>query len=138
MLLAGQGGAATLQYTPTSTVTGQTVFNPITLTPPGGVPVDLAPDVSSGEIAGLLQFRDVQAPQAAEQLGELTSQIADQLNPVSNGYSASPPPSTLTGQPIGLDLPSAISGFTGTTNIVITNSPGSFRRRCRSTSAPEP
>ena len=43
---------------------------------------------------------------------------------MSNSYSAVPPPSTLTGQPIGLDLPSAISGFTGTTNIVITNSSG--------------
>jgi len=38
---------------PTSTVTGQTVFKPITLTPSGGVPVDLSQHVSSGEIAGL-------------------------------------------------------------------------------------
>lgn len=123
LLLAGDG-AATLQYTPTNTVTGQTVFNAITLTPPGGVPVDLSQHVSSGEIAGLLQLRDVQAPQAAEQLGELTSQIADQLNKASNASSAAPPPATLTGQPIGLDLPSAISGFSGTTNILITNSAG--------------
>ena len=42
VLLAGQGGAATLQYTPATTVTGQTVFNPITVTPPGGVPVNLS------------------------------------------------------------------------------------------------
>jgi len=124
LLLAGDGGAATLQYTPAATVTGQTGFNPITLTPPGGVSVDLSQHVSSGAIAGLLQLRDVQAPQAAEQLGELTSQIADQLNKASNASSAVPPPSTLTGQPIGLDLPSAVSGFTGTTNILITDSAG--------------
>ena len=125
VLLAGENGAATLQYTPATTVTGQTVFNPITVTPPGGQPVDLSQqDITSGQIAGLLQFRDVQAPQAAEQLGALTSQIADQLNQVSNSYSAVPPPSTLTGQPIGLDLASAVSGFTGTTNILITNSAG--------------
>jgi flagellar hook-associated protein 1 len=125
VLLAGQGGAATLQYTPATTVNGQTVFNPITVNPPGSVPVTLSSqDLTSGQISGLMQFRDVQAPQAAEQLGQLTSGIADQLNQVSNSYSAMPPPSSLTGQPIGLDLPSAISGFTGTTNIVITNSSG--------------
>lgn len=123
VLLAGDG-AATLSYTPTQTVTGQTVFNQITLTPPGGVPVDLSQHVSGGTIAGLLQLRDVQAPQTAEQLGELTSQIADQLNKASNSYSAFPPPSSLNGQPIGLDLPSAIAGFSGKTNLVITNSAG--------------
>ncbi len=123
VLLAGDG-AATLQYTPTSTVTGQTVFSPITLTPPGGVPVDLSQHISSGEIDGLLQLRDVQAPAAAEQLGELTSQIADQFNKATNASTTFPPPSTLTGQPIGLDLTSAISGFTGKTNLVITDQSG--------------
>lgn len=123
LILAGDG-AAKLSYQATGTVTGQTVFNQITLTPPGGVPVDLSQHVSSGEIAGLLQLRDVQAPQAAEQLGELTSQVADQLNKAANSFSAFPPPQTLTGTSIGLDLPSAVSGFTGKTNIVLTDSSG--------------
>jgi flagellar hook-associated protein 1 FlgK len=123
LILAGDG-AATLSYTPTGTVTGQTAFNQITLTPPGGVAVDMSQHVSSGEIAGLLQLRDVQAPQAAQQLGELTSQVADQLNKAANASSAFPPPQTLTGTSVGLDLPSAVSGFTGKTNIVVTDSSG--------------
>ena len=122
-LLAGDG-AATLTYTPSGVVTPQTSFNQVLLTPPGGAPVDLADHISTGEIAGLLQLRDQTAPQAASQLAELTSGIADQLNKVSNANTASPPPTTLTGQNIGLDLPSAIAGFSGDTTIALVDSSG--------------
>ena len=122
-LLAGDG-AATLSYTPSGVVTPQTSFNQVLLTPPGGAPVDLADHISTGEIAGLLQLRDQTAPQAASQLAELTSGIADQLNKVSNANTASPPPPTLTGQNIGLDLPSAIAGFSGDTTIALVDSNG--------------
>ncbi len=122
-LLAGDG-AATLSYTPAGIVNGQSAFNQILLTPPGGAPEDLADHLSTGEMAGLLQLRDVEAPQASAQLAELTSNIADQLNKVSNANTASPPPTTLTGQNIGIDLTNAISGFTGKTNIAVTNSSG--------------
>ena len=122
-LLAGDG-AATLSYTPSGVVTAQTSFNQVLLTPPNGAPVDLADHISSGEISGLLQLRDQTAPQAAEQLAELTSGIADQLNKVSNANTASPPPTTLTGQNIGLDLSSAIAGFSGKTTLALTDSSG--------------
>ncbi len=127
-LLAGDG-AATLSYTPTGLVTAQTAFNQIILTPPNGAPTDLADHLSGGSIAGLLQLRDVAAPQAASQLSELVSNIADQLNKASNANTASPPPQTLTGQPIGLDLTSAISGFTGKTNISIVDSTGTVQHQ---------
>ncbi|HEY3814931.1 MAG TPA: flagellar hook-associated protein FlgK [Caulobacteraceae bacterium] len=122
-LLAGDG-AATLSYTPSGVVTSQTSFNQVLLTPPNGAAVDLADHVSSGEISGLLQLRDQTAPQAAAQLAELTSGIADQLNKVSNANTASPPPTTLTGQNIGLDLPSAVAGFSGKTTIALVDSSG--------------
>jgi flagellar hook-associated protein 1 FlgK len=123
-LLVGTGGAASLSYTPTATADGQTVFSPVTLTSPGGVSTNLENHISTGSLAGLLQLRDVLAPQAATQLGELTSQFANQLNKASNAYTAAPPPSTLTGSTQGLDLPSAISGFSGSTTLAITNSSG--------------
>ncbi len=122
-LLAGDG-AATLSYQPTGTVSAQTQFNNIILTSPGSTPQSLEPQITSGEIAGLLQLRDVQAPSVAAQLSELTTQTANALNVASNASTTAPPPATLTGQTIGLDLPSAISGFTGTTNVVLTNSSG--------------
>jgi flagellar hook-associated protein 1 FlgK len=122
-LLAGNG-AATLSYSPTGIVSGQTNFNQIILTPPGGQPTDLADHISTGEMSGLLQLRDVAAPQAAAQLAELTSNIADQLNGVANANTASPPPATLTGVNIGLDLPSAVAGFTGKTTVAIVDSTG--------------
>ncbi|HWE45363.1 MAG TPA: flagellar hook-associated protein FlgK [Caulobacteraceae bacterium] len=122
-LLAGDG-AATLTYTPSGVVTPQTSFNQVILTPPNGAPMDLTDHISGGEIAGLLQLRDQTAPQAASQLAELTSGVADQLNKVSNANTASPPPQTLTGQNVGLDLTSAISGFAGKTTIALVDSSG--------------
>jgi flagellar hook-associated protein 1 FlgK len=123
VLLAGDG-AATLSYAMTGTVTGQTNFNAVTITPPGGQPVNFADHLQSGEIEGLLQLRDQLAPQAASQLSQLVSNIADQINGVANANTASPPPQTLTGVNIGLDLPSAISGFSGKTNIDIIDGSG--------------
>jgi flagellar hook-associated protein 1 FlgK len=122
-LLAGDG-AATLSYQPTTDVSAQTQFKTIVLTSPGGTPQDLEQQITGGEIAGLLTLRDVQAPAAAAQVSELTTQTAQVLNAASNAATASPPPASLTGQPIGLDLSSAISGFSGKTNIVLTNSAG--------------
>lgn len=122
-LLAGEG-AATLSYSPIGTVTGETNFNAITLTPPGGVSVNLTDHLKSGEIYGLIQLRDQIAPQAASQLSELVSNIADQLNGAANQNTAAPPPQTLTGVNIGLDLTSAISGFSGKTNLDIVDSSG--------------
>lgn len=133
--LAGDG-AATLSYQPTTTVNGQTHFNPISLTPSGGTPVNLADHITSGEIAGLITLRDVQAPQVAAQLGELTSQVAQQLNAASNAHTTAPPPASLTGKTIGLDLASAISGFSGKTTLALTNAVGVIQHQLAITFTP--
>ena len=59
-LLAGQG-AATLSYNRAGTVTGETAFNEIWVTEPGGQKRALLDNVVSGEIKGLVELRDVEA-----------------------------------------------------------------------------
>jgi flagellar hook-associated protein 1 FlgK len=123
VLLAGDG-IAQLSYDRAGVATAQTQFNDIWITPPSGQKLALADHISSGEIKGLVDLRDKAAPQAAARLSELTSQIADQLNAAHNANAGLPPPTTLAGKSTGLDLTSAIGGFTGTTNVAIVNSSG--------------
>ena len=114
--LAGDGsGPATLKYDP-SGPTGV-----LSITNGTGVTQSFGARVGSGALAGLLQLRNVELPKLSGQLSELTSGVASQLNQISNSYSAVPPPTTMTGQNTGLDIASAVSGFTGTTTIAEVN-----------------
>ena len=120
--------ARQLVYTPAGTVTSGTEFNQITVNsvnPTSGVvaatgtPLD--PAVQSGSLAGWLTMRDQELPALASELGQLSSSVANQLNAVSNAYTAVPPPASLTGRNSGLtaaDLP----GFTGQTTFYTTDS----------------
>ena len=128
LLLAGDG-AATLAYDRAGVVTPQTQFNDIWITQPGGQPVSLTDRLQSGQLKGLIDIRDNSAPAAAARLGELTSQLADQLNAAHNAASAVPAPGTLTGKATGLDLTSAIGGFTGKTTVAVVNSSGVVQQR---------
>ena len=128
LLLAGDG-AASLSYDRAGSATPATQYNEIWVTPPGGQRVALQDHLASGQLKGLLQLRDVEAPQAAERLSEMTSQLADQLNAAHNASSAVPPPRTLQGKSTGLDLPSAIGGFTGKTTIAIVDGSGLINKR---------
>jgi flagellar hook-associated protein 1 FlgK len=128
VLLAGDGSAK-LSYSRAGVASAQTVFNEVWITPPGGVPQAMLDHLGDGELKGLIDMRDVDAPQAAERLAELTSQIADQLNRAHNAYSAFPAPATMTGKDTGLDLESAISGFSGATTIALVDSSGILQRR---------
>ncbi len=128
VLLAGNG-AATLSYTRAGVATPQTTFNEIWVTPPGGSQLALSEHLSSGQLKGLIDIRDRDAPQAADRLAELTSQLADQLNVAHNANTAFPAPSSLTGKNTGLDLPSAISGFTGKTTVAIADASGVMQRK---------
>ena len=80
-----------------------------------------------------LQRRDARAPGSAQH------QAAGAVGPTgrirfaggraverfaSNASTASPPPSSLTGRNTGLDLPTAVSGFTGQSTVAITNASG--------------
>lgn len=116
LALAGDGsGAAQFSYD-SSGPTGQ-----ISITNGAGVTQPLGARLQSGELKGLLDLRNTDLPQVSGQLAELTSGVADQLNSIHNAYSAVPAPSTMTGRNTGLDLPSALSGFTGKTTIAEVN-----------------
>lgn len=124
ILLAGQG-AAKLDYVRAGAVAAETVFNEITvIEPPAGKARSLAEGLGSGEIKGLLELRDGEAPATAERLAELMSRLADELNRAHNASSAAPPPNSLTGRNVGQSLETALAGFTGRTSIVITDDQG--------------
>nr|WP_312448868.1 flagellar hook-associated protein FlgK [Brevundimonas naejangsanensis] len=124
ILLAGQG-AAKLDYVRAGAVAAETVFNEITvIEPPAGKARSLAEGLGSGEIKGLLELRDDEAPATAERLAELMSRLADELNRAHNASSAAPPPNSLTGRNVGQSLETALAGFTGRTSIVLTNDQG--------------
>lgn len=124
ILLAGQG-AAKLDYVRAGAVSAETVFNEVmVIEPPAGKARSLAEGLSSGEIKGLLELRDGEAPATAERLAELMSRLADELNRAHNASSAAPPPNSLTGRNVGQSLETALQGFTGRTSIVITDRQG--------------
>lgn len=127
-LLAGEG-AATLSYTRAGTVTSETAFNEIWVTEPGGQKRSLLDNVVSGEIKGLVELRDIEAPAAAERLAELVAHVADELNRAHNANSAVPAPASLTGRNVGQTFESAIAGFTGQTTIAVTNAAGIVQTR---------
>lgn len=128
VLLAGEGHA-TLEYNRAGTVNGETSFNEIWVTEPRGQKRPLLDSISSGQIKGLVELRDVDAPQAAERLGELMARVADELNRAHNASTAVPPPTTLTGRNVGQSLESAVAGFSGQTTIAVTNASGVIQAR---------
>lgn len=127
-LLAGEG-AATLDYNRAGTVTGETAFNDIWITEPGGQKRSLLDSVTSGEIKGLVELRDIEAPAAAERLAELVSHVADELNRAHNANASVPAPTSLTGRNVGQSFESAIAGFTGRTTVAVTNAAGVIQTR---------
>lgn len=127
-LLAGEG-AATLSYTRAGTVTGETAFNEIWVTEPGGQKKSLLDNVVSGEIKGLVELRDTEAPATAERLAELVAHVADELNRAHNANSSVPAPNRLTGRNVGQSFESAIAGFSGQTTIAVTNAAGVIQTR---------
>ena len=123
MLLAGQG-ASKLEYQRAGAVSAETVFNQVMITEPNGQRRPLTDGLASGEIKGLLELRDVDAPAAAERLGELMTRLADELNRAHNASSSVPPPQVLNGRNVGQSLETALTGFTGTTTITTVDAQG--------------
>jgi flagellar hook-associated protein 1 FlgK len=122
-LLAGNG-AATLTYNSSPNTPGY-----ITATAPGVSPTPQAITLSSGAIRGLLDLHNTKLPGLSDQLGEFVSRVAQDLNAASNASTASPPPTSLTGRNTGLDLPTAVSGFSGTSTVAITNAAGVVQKK---------
>ena len=119
--LAGDRGSATLTYSTVGT------GNLLTATPPGGQPMQVTP--GGGEVGGLMQISGVQIPQITSQLGEFMSQAVGQINAAHNAASAVPAPSSLTGTSTGMDLSTAIAGFSGKTTVAVTNGAGVMQQR---------
>jgi len=121
VLLAGDG-AAKLTYNSTDTTPGYITAQPAGSTTQQPIQID------SGELKGLLDLRNTELPKLYDQLGEFVSKAVDQLNAGSNASAAYPAPATMTGRDTGLDLPSAINGFTGTSTIAIVDSAGVLQK----------
>ncbi len=75
-------------------------------------------NVSSGKIRGLLDLRDGDLSQLADELGSFSATFVDNLNALHNQNSAVPPPTVLSGKNTGL-LSTDLSGFTGKTTFGI-------------------
>ncbi|MFC3069022.1 flagellar hook-associated protein FlgK [Phenylobacterium soli] len=118
VLLAGDT-AVTLSYNKTASTPGY-----VTATG-GSVSSTVQPiTMSSGEMRGLMEMRDQKLPGISDQLGEFVTRAVNQLNAAHNASAAVPPLTTLTGRDTGLDLPTALNGFTGASTIAITDSAG--------------
>ncbi len=123
VLLAGDG-YATLEYQRAGSVNSESAFSEIWVTEPRGTKRSLAENITSGEIKGLLELRNVDAPAASERLAELVTRVADELNRAHNANSAVPAPATLTGRNVGQSFENAVAGFSGTTNIAVVDPAG--------------
>ncbi len=125
MPLAGEGGAARLTYVRSDGASGE-----IAVTLAGAVgQTSLRARLTGGELRGLLDLRDRELPALGEQLAEFVSQAVDELNRAHNAASAAPPPTSLTGRDTGLDLPTAVSGFTGRTTLAVVSQTGMLQRQ---------
>jgi flagellar hook-associated protein 1 FlgK len=119
--LAGDQGASTVAFSQSGGASA------LTATPPSGAAQAINP--GGGDIGGQIQLAEVQIPQISAQLGEYVSQAVNQLNQASNASSAVPAPATLTGRATGMALSTAVSGFSGVTNIAIVNSSGVIQQQ---------
>ena len=124
--LVGSGGAATLAYQSSSGGASQ-----LTIAQPGGGSQPVPLTITSGEMSGLLTLRNNLLPAISVQLSNYVSGAAQAINQASNAASSVPAPSTLTGSNTGFgsDQATALSGFTGKTNIAIVSSTGVMQQQ---------
>lgn len=128
LLLVGNE-PATLEYQRAGAISAQTNFGDIIVREPSGSQRSLTEGLVSGELKGLMQLRDIDAPQAAEQLAELTSKLADELNRAHNASSSVPAPSVMQGRNTGQTLETALAGFSGATTVAVLNASGVVQER---------
>ncbi len=124
-----------LQYANPASVGAGTVFQPITahrVDPSTGDVATTGSDfdrhVDGGALRGLLNMRDGELVEIAQQVGELAAQVADQFNATHNDNSSVPAPGSLTGRNSGLISGDAL-GFTGATTVAVTATDGTLVSR---------
>ena len=123
VMLAGDGAArlayertdSSKGYITAQTAVGSGVAKPITVT--------------GGELRGLLDLRDDKLPGLSDQLGEFLTRASDAINAAHNAATTFPAQASLTGRDTGLDLPTAVSGFSGATTVAIVDNAGQLTRR---------
>jgi flagellar hook-associated protein 1 FlgK len=111
--------AATLSYNRTDPTKGY-----IAIEPSGGIGQQQPITITSGDLRGLMDLRDTTLPAISNQIGEFATQVAQQINAASNASTSSPAPATLNGRNTGLDLPTAVSNFTGASTVAVVDSSG--------------
>jgi flagellar hook-associated protein 1 FlgK len=119
VLLAGDG-AAKLSYVRLDSTPGY--ISALTAESTVAKPIQ----VTSGEVRGLLDLRNDFIPGMRDQLGEFASRAVERINAAHNNSVAFPAPETLTGRETGLDVDTAIEGFTGVARMASVNSDGSL------------
>lgn len=103
----------------------------LTLEPAGGAGQLFDAKLTGGEILGLIQMRDREIPAAQAQLAEMIGRTAEEFNRAHNAHTAVPAPATLAGRATGLDIKTAIDGFSGTTTLAVLDAAGAITRRIR-------
>lgn len=119
VLLAGDG-AATLTYVRVDATPGY--ITALTAESVVAKPVQ----VTSGELRGLLDLRNDHIPGMRDQLGEFASRAIERINAAHNNSVAFPAPTSLSGRETGLDIDSAIEGFTGVARMASVTANGSL------------
>ena len=132
MALVTNASAVTLNYQAATSVNATTAFSPISVTTIGGQTQDLANNLSSGEIQGLLNVRDNSSVAINDQLNQYMSQFANAVNAAHNASSAVPAPASLTGKNLSQTVDEAVTGFTSSngnpteTNLVTLDNSGNI------------
>lgn len=111
--------ARELTYSAASAVTADTVFGAIAVDGK-----DIAGQIGSGTIGGLLTLRDETLVAAQDELDALASGLIDALNAVYNAGTGLPPPATLTGS-AGMAATDAFSA-TGTLRVALVGKDGTL------------
>ncbi len=120
--------AVTLSYSGAGTGAYATDYSSIVAVSPNGQEVELDSHITEGELHGLLQLRDADLPNTAEELAEMVAGFADALNAAHNNASAYPAPQTLEGRNTGLEA-TDLHNFTGATTLAVTDDSGALVSR---------
>lgn len=117
-----------VRYSGAGTGAYGTDYSRIYAVSPNGQQVELDSNISGGELKGLLQLRDEDLPNTAEELAEAVSGFADALNAAHNNSASYPAPQTLTGRNTGLEA-TDLHNFTGATTLAVTDTAGALVSR---------
>jgi flagellar hook-associated protein 1 len=125
MVLAGDS-YATLKYQPSGNTSATTAYNPIYVVGANGTTRDLADQITSGELKGLMDVRDNEAPALSAQLSQYVASFADAANYAHNNATSVPAPNSLTGKKTSQTLTENLTGMTGQVTLTALNSAGTI------------